>query len=281
VSSSPPAQLQKLLSPSDQSVAGIPIPQLNKNLAKKILDRVDAIKWYLNRYSLELNFKHANISVLEFMALAREFGFDGVQIHVAKGGSRTCLSGEMDDYLRDLAFQKNRRKLDLQLDISSVEKHDLEETVRVARAMGIPIIRCYIRSAGTLDDIIMEGKRRLRYAADLGEKWDITFLLEQHELLTGPEMVDIVSSVDSPKLGILFDFANPITAGRDPLDDIQAMQKYILCAHCKDVCIIEQDGRFGQRGVKMGRGDLNLPKLLFDLLMLGDDAPQVKYFSKL
>lgn len=76
------------------------------------------------------------------MELAREFGFDGAQIHVAKGGSRTCLSGEMDDYLQDLAFQKNMRRLDLQLDISSVDKHDLEETVRVARAMGIPIIRC-------------------------------------------------------------------------------------------------------------------------------------------
>lgn len=84
----------------------MPIPKLNKDLAKKILDRVDAIKWYLNRYSLELNFIHANISVLEFLALAREFGFDGVQIHVAKGGSRICLSGEMDDYLRDLSFQK-------------------------------------------------------------------------------------------------------------------------------------------------------------------------------
>ncbi len=48
----------------------------------------------LNRYSLELNFNRGNLSVVEFINLARNWGFDGVQLHISKGGPRVCLSGE-------------------------------------------------------------------------------------------------------------------------------------------------------------------------------------------
>lgn len=271
--------LEQFLNPSGGQVLGVPLPKLNQALGKKLIDRVKGIKWYLNRYSLELNFKHSRLSVEEFLAFARELGVAGAQLHVAKENPRTCLSGEMDDYLRDLAEQKNMRKLDLQLDISSTEKSDVEEAVRIARAMGLRLVRCYIRTGGTAAEIITKAAERLRYAAELGEKWNLEFLLEQHEFLTGAEMVEIVEKVDSPRLGILFDFGNPVCTGCEPLEDLSVMQKYIRGVHCKDVRVIKQDGHYAQVGVRMGQGDLNLPKLFFDLLMLGTEGPQVKFFS--
>ncbi|HEC28087.1 MAG TPA: hypothetical protein ENI65_00665, partial [Gammaproteobacteria bacterium] len=42
-------QFQEFLNPSGDPVAGIPIPILDQNLAKKIVTRVDDIIWYLNR----------------------------------------------------------------------------------------------------------------------------------------------------------------------------------------------------------------------------------------
>ena len=72
---------------------GMPVPLLDESLAKKLLFRIENIRWYLNRYSLELNFGRGLLSVSEFVDLARNWGFDGVQLHNAKGGPRVCLTG--------------------------------------------------------------------------------------------------------------------------------------------------------------------------------------------
>jgi len=272
-------QFQEFLNPSGGPVPGIPIPILNQSLAKKITSRVDDIIWYLNRYSLELNFKHDQLGIEGFLAYAREWGFTGAQLHVAKGDPRICLTGESDEYLGDLANQGKERRLELQLDLSSTDKSEIEEAVRVARAMGILVIRCYIRLGGRFAEIFDKATKELCYAADLAGKWGIELLLEQHEFFTGPEMLEIVKTVDNPNLGILFDFGNSITAGREPLDDIMVLQEYIRGAHCKDVLIIKTNKNWAQRGVQMGRGDLNLPKLFFDLLMLGSEKPQVKFLA--
>ncbi len=272
-------QFQEFLNPSGGSVPGIPIPILDQSFAKKIVTRVEDIIWFLNRYSLELNFKHGRLAIEDFLAYAREWGFTGAQLHVAKGEPCICMTGQSDEYLRDLANQRKNRRLYLQLDISSTDKSEIEEAIRVARAMDVPVIRCYIRLDGTFTEIVDKATKDLCYAADLAEKWGIELLLEQHEFLTGSEILKIVKTVDNPNLGVLFDFGNPVTAGREPLDDIMVLQEYIRGAHCKDVLITKKDKKWAQRGVQMGQGDLNLPKIFFDLLMLGSEKPQVQFLS--
>jgi len=169
--------------------------------------------------------------------------------------------------------------LEIQLDLSSTDKADVEDAIRVARAMKVHTIRCYIRLGGTISEIIKHATIELKYAAKLGKKFNIHFLLEQHELLTGVEMVEILEAVKSQHVGILFDFGNPVSAGRDPLEDLFAMRNYIQGAHCKDVIIVPHRGAFSQIGVKLGQGDLNLSKMFFDLLMLGEEKPQLKFLS--
>jgi sugar phosphate isomerase/epimerase len=272
-------QLGQLLNPSGHEVVGIPIPTLNTSLARKLLERIQSMAWYLNRYSLELNFKHGQLTVEEMMDMARAWGFDGVQLHIANDDPRVSLSRESDAALAELAAQRDRKRLDIQLEISSTENSDIDDTVRVARAMGAKFIRCYIRGSGTLTEIIDRAVVQLDYAAELAECWQLDILLEQHEFLTGPEMVHIIERVGSPRLGILFDFANPISARRRPLEDLQAMQSHVRSAHCKDARIIEHEGTPAQLGVAMGQGDLNLHKLLFDLLLLGEDRARVPFFA--
>lgn len=237
--------------------------------------------WNLNRYSLELNFDRGELTNAEFMDLARDWGFDGAQLHIAKDGPRVCLSGESDGDLKKLARQKGQRKLDLQLDISATGKSEVEDVIRVARAMGTSVVRCYIRQGGTLKQICDQAVSDLGYIADMAEKWNQEFLLEQHELLTGHEMVDVIERVGSDRVGILFDFGNPISANREPLEDLMVMSRHIRGAHCKDVRILGTDEYRFQLGVEMGNGHLNLAKIFLDLLCLGSesDAAQVKFFA--
>ncbi|TDI89199.1 MAG: sugar phosphate isomerase/epimerase [Caldithrix sp.] len=272
-------RLLSFLDGDGHGTLGIPVPILDKALAKTLLSRIENMQWYLNRYSLELNFSRGRLSVDEFIDLARSWGFEGVQLHNAKQGPRVCLSGESDEFLRRMAKQEGKRNLDIQLDISSTSKSDIEDAARVARAIGARVIRCYIRTGGTLKEILRTAVDELSYAAEVAEKWSLEILLEQHEILTGHEMVDVIERVNHPRIGILFDFGNPVAANREPLDDLMVMREHIRGTHCKDVRVLEASGIRAKLGVEMGSGHLNLEKIFFDLLCLGSDHAQVKFFS--
>ena len=259
---------------------GSPIPQLNAALGRKLLERIDQLRWVLNRYSMELNFLHGALGIEEFLSLGRDSGFDGVQLHITRSGPRIGLTAESDRYLAEFAEQEGRRKLDLALDISTIRREDVNDAIRVARAMGVQTIRCYSSSGGTIKEIIRTAIEELKYAAELGSRSNISFLLEQHERLTGPEILEIIQGVDADRaVGVLFDFANPIPANRDPLEDLYEMSEVIRGAHSKDVIILPEAN--GQRciGVRFGEGDLNLTKIYFDLLMLGEDEPQLEFIA--
>lgn len=186
------------------------------------------------------------------------------------------LTAESDQYLADLAAQGGMRKLEIALDISTIRREDVNDASRVAKALGVGMIRCYSSSGGTIQEIIQTAIEELKYAAELGDRSNICFLLEQHERLTGPEILEIIDGVSADRsVGVLFDFANPIPANRNPLEDLYEMRTVVRAAHSKDVIVLPQV--HGQRciGVRFGEGDLALAKIYFDLLMLGEDEAQL------
>jgi sugar phosphate isomerase/epimerase len=259
---------------------GSPIPILGAALGRTLLERIDQLKWFLNRYSMELNFLHGSLGIDEFLSLARDSGFDGVQLHITRSGPRIGLTAQSDRYLAELSAQEGMRKLDLGLDISTIRREDVNDAIRVANAMQVETIRCYSSSGGTITEIIRVAIEELKYVAEVGSRSNISFLLEQHERLTGPEILEIIHGVDADRtIGVLFDFANPIPANRDPLEDLYVMREVIRGAHSKDVVVLPETD--GQRciGVRFGEGDLNLPKIYFDLLMLGEDEPQLEFIA--
>ena len=217
----------------------------------------------------------------EFLSLARGWGFDGAQLHLARTGPRVGLSAESDQYLAALAsLGGDSKMLELCLDTSTLEAADLNDAARVARAMGLRTIRCYSSTGGTLKEIISTAIERLKYAADLAAEWDLCFLFEQHERLTGPEIVEILDGVNAgDRVAALFDFGNPVPANRDPLDDLYEMRNIIRGAHSKDVIILPEAEGQSCIGVEFGSGDLPLAKIYFDLLMLGDGDPQVDFVA--
>jgi sugar phosphate isomerase/epimerase len=262
------------------AAGGLPIPRLDAALGCKLLARTEELRWLLNRYSLELNFLHGSWGIEAFFSFARDGGFDGVQLHITRSGPRVGLTAESDQYLAELAAQPGTRRLDITLDVSTIDRGDLNDASRVARAMGVRTIRCYSSAGGTIKGIIGGAIEQLKYAAELGSRLGICFLLEQHERLKGPEILEILDGVGAgPSIGALFDFGNPIPANRDPLADLYELRGVIRGAHSKDVIVVPEGRGQGCIGVSFGQGDLPLPKIYFDLLMLGEDEPQVEFIA--
>jgi sugar phosphate isomerase/epimerase len=138
-----------------REAAGSPIPKLDASVGRKLLGRIDQLQWHLNRYSVELNYLHAALGIDEFLSLARSAGFDGAQFHITRSGPRMGLTAESDQYLAALAEQKGARRLTLTLDISTTGREEVNDAVRVARALGADTIRCYCSVGGTLKEIIL------------------------------------------------------------------------------------------------------------------------------
>jgi hypothetical protein len=72
-----------------------------------------------------------------------------------------------------------------------------------------------------------------------------------------------------------------INACERPLPALRALAPFIRQVHLKGVRIVPEGNGFGHRGVLQGSAEDDLPdaRMLFELLMLGEPAPQVVAFA--
>ena len=76
-------------------------------------------------------------------------------------------------------------------------------------------------------------------------------------------------------MNALFDYTNSFNAHEEPLEALRILAPFVRQAHIKGGRkVVEGDG-WGQLGVAQGSSDDQLPgnRLLYELLMLGADAP--------
>lgn len=220
-----------------------------------------------NRYSNQRAFQYGNHGAEQDMDHA-QVGGKFVQIHVKN------FKGYSDQDIRDFGARANtqtawKRAIEVQIDISSTNSEAFDEAFRIAGLLGnVKTIRTYIREPGTVKEMMDVAVKDLKKAADRAAKLNIGIVLEQHEVLIASEIKEILRRVDRPNLKVLFDFANPITAGAHPELEIEILDGDIVIAHVKDAIRAPTlDGGEHQIGVKLGEGDLNVRRMIYELIM--------------
>jgi len=266
------ADFEKLL--QRKIVDGISTPQFTKKVARKLLDRVKRIQLYAHSYAFVLHFNYGDFHVVDLLNFAHEHGLSGISIHIDFGGKKALGNKNLSE-LEEINALSKKLSLQIVLEISGTTKSEIDKVVEIAEILNARNIRVYNRHSGHLSEIIQEGINELRYASKIAEENNLYFVVEQHEVLKSNELVHVIREVDSPRIGLLFDFGNMINANERPLSALKTMSPYIRHAHVKDVRIIQKNSGFAQQGVPDGEGDLPQPRMLFDLLMLGDSRPQV------
>ncbi|MFV0408672.1 MAG: sugar phosphate isomerase/epimerase family protein [Paracoccus sp. (in: a-proteobacteria)] len=171
--------------------------------------------------------------------------------------------------------------LDLHIEISTTERESVDQAVAIARAVGARNIRVYSRYEGYLSEVALQIEEDLRYLAVLADRFDLNFDFEQHEELKSHEIAALLNKVGHPRLNALFDFGNMVNANEQPLPALRAMAPHIRQVHLKGVRIVAQGNGTGHYGVLQGspEDDMPSPRMLFELLMLGDAFPQVIAFA--
>jgi len=82
----------------------------------------------------------------------------------------------------------------------------------------------------------------------------------------GRQCLDLMKTINSPKLKSAFDFANFVQAGEKPLDNWPALKPYSVHIHIKDALL--KDGKV----VPAGQGDGQMEPILIDLHTSGYDG---------
>jgi len=246
--------------------------------ARKIVERVDSIPLFLHAYAFHLNMRCGKVLPQQLLAIAHRHALRGVKIH-AMDGEGQSLSHASLGQLHDFGSQAKALKLAIHIETSSSEAHHIDEAVRIALLTGATSVRFYPRYEGHLSEVMRRVTADIHYMKERYRDSGLHFTIEQHEDLTGRELVALVENSGWDNLSILFDFANMINANEDPLAALDTMSPHVTDVHIKDARILREQTGQGHLACKSGQGDLPFKELLTRLVCLGDAAPQVNAYG--
>ncbi|MDH4584857.1 xylose isomerase [Pseudomonas sp. BN415] len=256
-----------------------PPPALTPDLAARLLARLESLRLFAHGYPLLTNLTHGRLKPEDLLDFAYRHELQGLSLHLLDG-EENSLSQMSPTQLRAFADKARALGLDVHLEISSTRREDVDQVVGVAQAIGTRNIRVYSRYEGHLSRVMALIEADLQYIGQLANQHDLHFDFEQHEELKSGEIAQLLRQAGNPRLNALFDFGNMINACEQPLPALQALSPYIRQVHLKGVRIVPEQNGFGHYGVLHGSREDDLPgaRMLFELLMLGEHAPQVIAF---
>lgn len=264
---------------SHNVVEQAPVPVLTQALAQRLLERLGQLRLFAHAYPLLTNLTHGRVTPADLLDFAYRHELQGLSLHVLDG-EQNSLSQMTPAQLQAFADKAKALGLDVHVEISSTLKKDVDQVIAIAKALGVRNIRVYSRYEGTLSRVMDIIESDLRYLAQQADAHDLYFDFEQHEELKSDEIAQLLKRLDHPRLHALFDFGNMINACEQPLQALRNLAPHIRQSHLKGVRIVAEHNGFGHYGVLQGSADDDLPsaRMLFELLMLGDTAPQVIAF---
>jgi hypothetical protein len=272
------ARFRALLSRNAQETP--PVPGLDAPLARRILERTQNVPFFAHSYALIRNLDHGDMGVNGLVDFTYVNGLAGLCLHIDDGGESAVARMTTSDR------ESLRRRLDdlglaLHLEISSTGKEDVERVRRCALELGVRNIRLYARHEGRLSAVVERIYADLCHVAEIANRDGLHFDYEQHEDLRAAEIAGVLARVGDPRINALFDYTNALNAHEEPLEALFTLAPFIRQVHVKGGRKIVEGPGWGQLGVVQGSSDDELPgnRMLYELLMLGESAPQVVCFA--
>lgn len=227
---------------------------------------------FLQSYCYKHHYLHApGYDVFAFLERTAADGFTGVSINL-NGPNYRQLSGT--SIAHQNAVAKKLRELSLRCDIetSGTDLPHLQTMIELCKRLGAEQLRTYMRHGGTVAETVARTTADLRVAAPHFERAGLNLLLENHEDFTGAEMVQILSAVEHPAVGGLYDYGNSMMVGEEPLTALAAMLPYVRSVHLKDhACRETPAGEKLILGVPIGSGVLPIGEATRRLVDAGLD----------
>lgn len=249
------------------------------------------IKIGLDTESLHLWFQNKKMDIFGFIETAHEFGLDGVMINLIKDYNLNPEWGTLDNiqpqHLKKVRELLQKYNMYAELATKGLEYEHLLKVIKVADAIGADIIRTYIpitlncgeeRNSGgegkydlgkvrlDFDPIVFDqAVISLKNIIPVLKKYRIRLALENHEYETSEELVHVMEQVNSPWIGLHYDFGNAMMVWEEPAKAARNMAPYTITTHFKDHIVIPcPEDKYGYVvcGVPTGEGNIDLRECL-------------------
>jgi sugar phosphate isomerase/epimerase len=153
--------------------------------------------------------------------------------------------------------------LTIQLGTKGVEVERLERYLRLAQTFDAGLVRSMLYGPGS-SQTIAESAERLGKALPAYEASGVSLALETYEQIATAELVSLVHSLGSSRLGICLDPANVVARLELPRDCVELAAPLVTNVHAKDFAFDRQPGWVGftYSGAPLGSGLHDYPHLL-------------------
>lgn len=243
-----------------------------------LAERARSAPLFAHAYAFHLNMRFGGMTPRQVAEFANESGLAGLMIHV-EDGEDASLGRMPEALLSEFGCEIARLGLELHIETSTTEERGLADAIRIAHATGATSVRCYPRYEGRISEIVSRTIADLKRLPLFDPQEKLRYTLEQHEELKSSELLQIVEEVGNSRLGLLFDFGNMINAYELPLAALSAQSAYIREVHVKDCTLQPDRGGWAHLACVSGEGHLPMRSILAELLLLGEESPQVAAFG--
>lgn len=165
--------------------------------------------------------------------------------------------------LRELRSEADDLGIRLQLGTKGVAPDHLASYLHLADALGADLVRSMLFAPDSRPTLA-EAERMLRTALPAFEAAGVTLALETYEQVPSADLVALVESIGSERLGVCLDAANGVAALEDPRDIVERCAPLVKNLHVKDFAFTRQAGwvGFALAGAPLGEGLLDVGHLL-------------------
>lgn len=196
----------------------------------------------------------ARLDIVGIVEMAVKHGLEVVQI----ADNVAFTSEELHEAI-ELAGENN---IEIELGIQGTHPYILRSTLALAMMNNIKTIRTLPHK----DDDVPECEElieRLSSVKGEYEKAGVNLSIENCDLYKADELVGVIKTVDSSRIGICFDTANGFGQGEGAMECFEKYKPYINNFHIKDFRIERIDNRMGYtiKGVPCGQGLVDLEKI--------------------
>lgn len=214
---------------------------------------------------------------MAFLEYARSLGFRGIQVAI----------GVQDD---TYAIALRTRAEDASMNLEGIvapprDQADLarfEAEIRTARLAKATVVRTVLLSGrryeafDSLDGFRQFAERSaasLALAAPVVARHGVRLALENHKDRRLEEMVALLKKFGSDHIGACVDVGNNMALLEDPVEVVEALAPWAFTTHLKDMGVAEADRGFLLAEVPLGKGVLDLPRIVKTLRAARPDVP--------
>ncbi len=228
------------------------------------------MKLGLETEAYHLLFQHRKMDIFDFIEQTWRLGLDGVEINIIPDHNLNPEFGVLDSddpvYLARVKDAIQSRNLYCELDTKRTDKASLMKAIEIAIAIGADVIRTYI-PVDEFDPLNVEPViEDIKQIIPTLKKHRIKLALENHELETADDIVNIVKAVDSIWFGAHYDVGNSMMVWEEPVEALKKMAPYTYCTHFKDHIVTMHNDELVVCGVPIGEGSIDIEECFLQLI---------------